>query len=667
MLGIRSILRMIPLKMLSFRSLVLLIACALLSLAVHAQDAPSDTSEVAMEVALSDSVVVTATRSTEAVRQTGRRVDVWTADDIDALPVSSYDELLRSVSGMDVQSRGGFGVQSDLTLRGSTFNGVLVLLDGARLNDPMTGHFLADFPVPLSEIERIEVMRGPATALYGPDALGGVVQIFTKTGLEEQAAEAGGTEGQVSTQVGQHNLYDVDGSARYATESTTVSVAATAQSSDGEPIVDPEGEPVLGEDGQLRTDFERRAASAAVSHDLGRATLYARGGVDDRDFNAYQFYTSLPSDRAREATSTYWAQARLASTTASSTRWRTQIAARQHEDTYEFSPDVPEPNQHTSRLLVVQGEVEHDLSSQLTVAGGASGSARDIDSNTLGTHDDLWGGAFVRAHWQPVEVLTVSGSGRLDHDSAYGTEVTPQVYVAYNRSMVTLRGGAGRAVRAPNYVERYYNTELDTPPDGSLGTPDLRAERAWAYEAGADIYPTGNTAVHVTGFMRTTDDLIDFALEPGQEFFQSRNVLTVDTRGIEVEGSYRQTLGAASRLQLTASYTGLEADIGDVDDGVEYTYAVSNARHLVQGTATLTVGNAQLGVQGLWRERIDVPDAADLRHGVVHVRGDYQLDALAPGLILSAEVRNVFDRQYSEVFNAPMPGRWFIAGVQVDL
>src|SRR5690606_29778239 len=112
-------------------------------------------------------------------------VSVWTAEDIRHAPVASFDELLRVVGGVEVHSRGGFGIQSDLTMRGSTFNGVLVLLDGARLNDPMTGHFLTNLPIPLSEIARIEVMRGPATALYGPDAIGGVIQIFTWSGLRD--------------------------------------------------------------------------------------------------------------------------------------------------------------------------------------------------------------------------------------------------------------------------------------------------------------------------------------------------------------------------------------------------------------------------------------------------------------------------------------------------
>jgi len=151
-----------------------------------------DTSNVAFQVRMPDSVVVTASRVASAARTTGRRVSVYTRQDIASLSVNSVDQLLDVVAGLDVQSRGGFGVQSDLKMRGSTFNGVLLLLDGARVNDPYTGHFLMDLPVPLSEIARVEVLHGPATALYGPDALGGVVHLITKTALRGGAMPAAG-------------------------------------------------------------------------------------------------------------------------------------------------------------------------------------------------------------------------------------------------------------------------------------------------------------------------------------------------------------------------------------------------------------------------------------------------------------------------------------------
>ena len=83
--------------------------------------------------------------------------------------------------GVEVQSRGGFGVQGDIVMRGSTFTQVLILVNGMRLNDPLTGHFNSYIPVSMADIERIEILRGAASAMYGPDAVGGVINIISKT------------------------------------------------------------------------------------------------------------------------------------------------------------------------------------------------------------------------------------------------------------------------------------------------------------------------------------------------------------------------------------------------------------------------------------------------------------------------------------------------------
>lgn len=629
----------------------------------------SDTTDVAMTVAIPDTVVVTAARMAEPASQSGRRVSVWTREAIDALPVSSYDELLRTVSGVDVQSRGGFGVQSDITMRGSTFNGVLVLLDGARINDPMTGHFLSDLPVPMSEIARIEVLRGPASALYGPDALGGVVQLFTYAGLHQErgAPDAEDTSAEVHTQVGRHGLYDAEGTARLARSSTLLTASFATQGSGGQPITSPEGEPVTDNEGRVRTDFRRTAGSLGWTQRLGENhSLFTRAGVDDRRFTAYQFYTSLPSDNAREETSTYWAQTRYQGQLSASTQIRAQAAAKQHEDSYRFTPETP-PNEHTSRLLTAHAQLQHTLSSRWRLSGGVSGQARSIGSNNLGDHADEAGGVFTRVHWSPTDPLTLTSSVRLDTDDAFGTEVTPQFYVAWSKPHYTLRAGAGRAVRAPNYVERYYNTELDSPPDGSVGTPNLRAERAWSYEVGADVYPTRTLALHVTGFARTTDGLIDFAQEPGAEFFRSRNVLSVDTYGLETETRWHQSLGVNRHLEWTLAYTGLDASIGDVGDGVLYTYAASAARHHLQGTARIQWGAVGGSLQTQWKERLDAPEPADLSYSVTDARLFYTTRAWGPKATLSFEIRNVFDRQYSEVFNAPMPERWWLIGASISL
>lgn len=637
-----------------------LVACAC-AVVFPVQGQAPDTAEVAFAVQLPDSVVVTASRTVSAAQETGRRVSVYTREDIEALSVNSVDQLLDQVGGLDVQSRGGFGVQSDLTMRGSTFNGVLLLLDGARVNDPYTGHFLMDLPVPLSEIARVEVLHGPATALYGPDALGGVVHLITKTALRSGAMDDGGLSARADGRYGKNALYEGGVAARHVGGRTAVSAAATAQGSDGQTIRS-DGQPVTYDDGStVRTDFQRRAGTVALARDLGDATWYTRAGGDDREFGAYHYYTNFPSDRAREATSTFWLQSRLSSNSGADTPWRVQAFAKQHRDRYTYSA-TSGSNRHISRRVQVQGQASHTLGA-VRVTGGADAGLRGVDSNRDGIHSDPSAGAFVNLQWRATSRLTVNQSTRVDYDPVYGVAPTPQLYLAYGLGPVTLRAGGGRVVRAPNYVERYINSATNR------GNANLDAETAWSGEAGADVRLPAHLSLSVTGFHRTTDNAIDYSLQEqasGPDFFQAQNLDRTTTTGLESELSFDRRLGAVG-LNLNAAYTLLDATLDAARGPDAYKYGLNSARHQVQGSASLTAGAVTLGLQGLWKDRQrDAPLATD-RYGVVHGRLGYTTRLSGARTTLSLELRNAFDREYSEIFDAPLPGRTLLVGASVQL
>ena len=391
--------------------------------------------------------------------------------------------------------------------------------------------------------------------------------------------------------------------------------------------------------------------------------------MDDRDFSAFHFYTPFASDRAREATRTWWLQAR-ASGARGRTRWQAQVAGKQHHDTYAYNEAAP-PSRHTSRLATAQAQATRAVAPGLTLTGGLAGQARGIDSNTMGLRREAAGGAFAGARWQPARGLTLNASARADLDPVFGLEVTPNLFAAYTRGAVTLRAGGGRAVRAPNYVERY----LDA--GGNRGNAGLDAERAWSYEGGVDVRPGGTGLVlHATAFARHTRDLIDYAqLAPSEEVFVARNVLAVDTRGLELEAALNRTLardvvGQPVRLRLGTAYTLLDAALdarADAPaDSVTYKYALTNARHLVQGAATVVRGGVSLGVRGQWKERLMPNPFGPDRYGLVHLRGRVRLTPPGPApVVLTAEVRNLFGADVAEVFDAPLPGRRWLVGVAV--
>jgi iron complex outermembrane receptor protein len=624
---------------------------------VFAQDddssEPADTSDIAMYIALPDSVVVTASRYAEPSRVTGRRVNVWTQRDIAELPVTTVDQLLEVTAGLDVKSRGAFGVQADLSLRGSTFNGVLLLVDGARVNDPMTGHFLMDLPIPLAEIRRVEVLRGPATALYGPDALGGVVQIFTRTAMASVEREESGVGADLSGQYGDYGLYGGEVQLRGTKKHWRMTLAGTVQGSDGQPIRNDQGQPIQSSRGEVRTDFQRAAGTAAAKTKLGDGSIFARVGIDDRDFGAYHYY-GVVGDTAREATQTLWSQIRYMSDPGENTTWRVQLAGKQHDDDYQYNPQSP-PSLHTSRLGTAQAQVSHRVSPDLSVTGGLSGQLRGIESNTLGDRSDIAGGVFASARYQPIGPLSINGSLRLDGDPLYGLEPTPQLYASYALNPVTLRAGIGRAVRAPNYVERY----IDLPT--TQGTADLDAEKSWSAELGVDVPVTPGVTAHVTGFGRVTRDLIDYAkLQESDDVFVARNLNEVQTIGLETEASYTGTIRDA-RVNLDGGYTLMDQTVSTQRPVAAARYALTSPKHLVQSRLAVSYQRITASVQGRFVDRLGTGGLATDQYGVVHTRLAYGWQLYEDTYVaLAAEIRNLLDEQYSDILDAPMPERTFL-------
>lgn len=608
--------------------------------------------------------VVTAGRLPTDVGQTGRHLTVITAAEIARSPARSLDELLQFEAGVLVTPRSAFGAQADLSVRGGTFNGVVVLVDGARFNDPMTGHFLSDFPIPLAEIARVEVLRGPDAAAWGPDALGGVVHVITHTGARaparpERAVQAEVTVGEASSVLGEVAARRLGPSAAY-------SAAFAGVRTDGVPVLDAAGAPVVGSAGPVRTDLERAAgtASAALPAPALGARLTVRGAADARAFGAYQFYTNFPSDTAREATSTLWAQARLASDApAGRIRWSAQLSARRHTDRYTYYPGLV-PNRHTSRRVGLTAEASRRVSRALVLGGGVSAEGRDISSNSLGEHGDVSGGVFALARWTPAAPLVVSASARLDADPGFGVEPTPMLAATVALGpAVSVRAAAGRAVRAPNYVERYFNTAAPRP-GGNLGNPDLRAERAWNAEGGLDLAPAPGVALRATAFWRQTDDLIDYVRTAvdGEAVFLAQNVLGTEAAGLETSAQVTRPLapGAVLRLSGGYTYTHVAVDAGPFAEG-DFKYVLDHAPHLAQARAALDAGRLRLAVEGLHKTRVALESFT-----VVHARLGAVVGRSVPVEVFG-EVRNAFDERYTEVFGAPMPGRLWLGGLRLRL
>ncbi len=621
-----------------------------------------------------------ATRLGQLAGQSGRYVTVVPGAALSRYPVASLDDLLRLLPALEVQSRGNFGTQADITLRGSTFNQVLILLDGMRLNDPLTGHFAGYFPITPAEIEQIEVVRGPGAALYGPDAVGGFVNIVTKTfaathrpdGAELAGTFLAGEYGLKSTNAG---FYGQDKGLRLA--GGILNNTASGQQ--------------LDLPGGGRNDFKLNTYSLSGAYQISdKLSAAARASFDRRDYNAQNFYTTATGDRARETTSRDWYQGQLRYEWNERARTELQMVGTASTDLYLYTP-TSAASDHLMHYLNVQGQHQLQVSDKVRLSLGGQADRRAVQSNDRGDHAVWHAGAFAVAALAPTAGLSITAALRLDHDQNYGTEVVPQLNASQQVSeKLTVRGAVGRGIRAPNFTEQYNSAiRPGVVPSGfNVGNPGLSAERTWNYEGGLDYQPLAALVLRGTYFNRSGRNLIDYVSQPGRQVIEgsgftnlnpngtyrfAQNLFAVRTQGIEAEVTTRAQLAPGLRLDGSVGYTWFSLN---TEGDVQSQYLSNVARHLVSGNVSLTHRRFTLAFGGLYKVRAEQNTTVTATNGQLaatltpsYAVFNARLDvALVPERVwLVGQAQNLFNAKYSDLLGAQMPTRWLMAGVRVAL
>ena len=621
-----------------------------------------------------DTTTVSTTRLPQTLGQTGRNISVLDGAELRQRNFTSLDDLLRYVPGIEVQSRGAFGQQGDISMRGSTFTQVLVLVNGMRLNDPLTGHFNGYIPVTPAEIERVEVLRGAASALYGADAVGGVINVITKQFAS--GSEADSSEFEAGLYYGDHRLISAQQGFHRSGRNFYVGGGFQMNRSDGEPIAERTIESTTLD--AYRNFFDLKTIGLSAGYRFNnRWQLHARSGYDDRDFAARYYYTTSTFDKSTETTQNWFNQVRL-SHLGDASQTDIQVAHRYGSDVFVFSPDFPSTNTHTTQFWNLNLNHRRYLSEDFAINLGLQADRRSIESTDRGDHDDKHVGAYAVAEWQAATDFHLTGSLRVDHDDNYGTELSPQLNVAYTTGDLTLRASAGRSIRAADYTERFVSFNLDNlTPGRSLGNPALEAERSWSEEIGADYRVTDRWLLRATAFFRQGDNLIDYVptsqldipeatnLQDSAVYNYATNIAAVRTNGLEFESWWSQPLAKGS-LSWSLGYTYLKTTN---EEDLISVYLSSHARHLINSSWTLRNGRWNLALNGLHKRRDRRASQAinatlNPNYTVVHAQAGYRL---TDQIGVQLRVLNLFDVEYSDILGAPLPGRWVMAGVRLGL
>lgn len=641
-----------------------------------------------MEVEL-DSISVTASRISTSISESGKNVSVITRRDIDQMPVTSVDELLRSLPGVNINSRQGFGIQADVGVRGSTFSQVLFMLDNVPLNDPLTAHFNTNIPVSLSEIGQIELIRGPASASFGADAVGGVIHIKTNSYLQRQIDGGNELQTNVSADLGagQHNLQMGDVAVNLQKNRWRFTTSVRHVSSDGETLDNPGFAAGVSDQETYNNYFEMTSYTASLSYRLSDyLTLYTRAGLDDRDFSARYFYTRNEFDQSEEQIDSRWG---LGALTFEKDAHRSEfnISYRNVDDTFDFWPGTLPANEHTTNQLFLNLSHQYELTgtsisdrlNYIRLMAGGQYLDKQIESTDRGDHQTNMGGIYAIGTFSWVNGLNMTASARVQFDSIASTEFLPQLSASYNVGQVTLRSSAGRAIRIGDFTERYISSQIpDLAPGRNIGNPDLRPESSWTVDAGIDWRPASRVRISPTVFYRTSGNLIDYALvnsntitnannlQPDELYFYASNIEQSSVVGLEFLSDATHNLSHDQSLSFQTGYTYIRT----TSDGEEPSkYIANHPEHQVNLGLRFATSWGSIHSENSYNVRSK--ESAELVDG--DVPGSYFLSNLnvqaTPGwspVTLYVRIMNLTDTEYQEILGAPMPRRWVMGGVKLE-
>ena len=566
-----------------------------------------------------ETVVVTGTYEPIDLEETDRPVRREPVrGDASILANSPIDFLNRDAS-VDLRQRGPHNVQTDISVRGSTFGQTLVLLNGMRLNDAQSGHHNANLPVPVEAVERIEILKGSGSTLYGADAVGGVVHFLARP---PETSEV-----RLRTGFGSFGTNQQRVSAAYARTGFAQQFSAYRDFSTGF---------------MPNRDFRNSALSSMTNFKSRLGVTDILLSAADRPFGAEQFYGNFNS---WERTKTWFAS--LHQTLGE--RTSLGFAFRRHTDLFVLYRDRPQvfTNRHATESWQLSFRRREPLSPNATLHWGAEGLRDAIASSNLGHHNRARAAAYAALDVRALRRFSFSFGLRDELMQSANHQLLPTVAAGFwLNSRAKLRASVSRAFRLPTFTDLYYQDP------GNRGSPDLRPERATSLEAGLDLHPTSILRASITVFQRRETDGIDFVRRNVADLWRATNFNRVRFTGVEAATALRLRSSHLIDFSYT-SLSGAQAILGDLLS--KYTFNYPRHQGIAGWQGTLPGGliaRARLGA--LERYQRDPYAIFDLyfARGRGTVRPFIQLT-------------NLTDSRYQEIFGVAMPGRAVLGGLEL--
>ena len=596
---------------------------------------PSDSTQSASdgEEAPIDTIVVTGTRIEQTAAEAGSTVRVIEAAEIEALGFNHALDVLANTPGVTINQNGAHGGSATVRIRGASSHQTLVLIDGVAVNDASSPGGGFDFArLDTENIERIEILSGPQSTLWGTDAIGGVVSITTRRPSE-------GVTGGVFGQAGSFGAFRGGASISNASDAGDFRLAATRLNADGLSKADERN------GNEEQDDFDSLTISARGGLNLPAAaridgSLVWNDAMTEFDSFVYGAQGNIGDGDEVSETEELSANLSLTAPLLDGRLDNLLLVGRSEIDRRNLGAGSPSFDARGERTLFrYQGTLEIDARNTLAFGAEREDSTANVNRSSLN-------GLFALYELRPIRSLTLSGGVRSDDHERFGSETTGRFAAAYQPTPgLTLRGSWGQGFKAPTIFQSTFFC------CGAVSANEaLRPERSDGVDVGAEWRPlSGRGHVGVTLFRQDTEDLIDFSFAVGGY----ENIAKVESRGVEVSAGWNIT----GTLALSADYAYIKASEGD---GTPLRRLPTHSADLVLSFDPASPFSSSVLLRFNGSEPIGNGSELD-EWTRIDINARYDL---SDNVELFGRVENLFDAHYQQVLGYGTPGRSGFVGAR---
>jgi len=584
-----------------------------LSLAVLVAATPAMADEAPnTATATLEPVQVTATRISQTVDEALASVTVIDRDEIERLQPKQFTDLLEGRAGIETSQNSAFGKTTSVYTRGTSSDHTLLLIDGVRMGSATTGGASWQF-LPPEEIERVEIVRGPRTSIYGSDAIGGVVQVFTREGRRgppKVNAFVGG---------GRFNTWEAGVGVAGGTDNTNYSLSVSHFETDGINVQDD-----VGDDD--RDGYDNTSLAGKLSHRLPNGVelfgnmLYSEGTTE---FDSGSAFSPDESDFVHAAL-------RAGVRISVIQRWDTELAVGHSRDESDNFLEGEFFSQFDTKRDGVDWRNDIQLGERTDWIAGVDAHEDRVSSSTDYDEDSRYNVGVYSVLRSGFGAHDLEGSLRFDDNEQFGDKTTGQIAWGMQATdALRLRGSYGTAFKAPTFNDLYWP---------AAGNPDLDPEESRTVELGAR-YSASLAYVDIAVFETRVDNLISG--------WPPQNIDEARIRGLEIEGGH--DIGP---WNSRASLTLLDAEDRETGNELPRRAPVTTRFDLDRQFRDLSVGGSVIAKSRSYNQ-VDNEERLS-GYGLLNLRAAYRID---PEWRVEASLQNVFDKDYETALGYNQPGR----------